>query len=149
MAMDERREGSMSLRNGHEEEILTRIQQGWIPLFTPPPTPPIFTPEQFRKMFMDHMNNTLKNAKEHVSKIQQRGGKVILVRYPSTEKVRELENKFAPRPGFWDRIVRETGADQSFHFEDHPTLSGFTCPEWSHLSKKDATRFTKALVDLL
>ena len=149
MALDERREGQFYLRKGFEEQILNRIQQGWIPLFTPPPPPPIFTPEQFQKIFADHVNKTLGKAKSNIQKIQSRGGKVILVRYPSTEKVRELENKFAPRQAFWDRIANETGADKSFHFEDHPTLSNFTCPEWSHLSSEDATRFTEELINLL
>lgn len=111
--------------------------------------PQIFTPEQFKNIFAEHMNKTLEKAKNNISKIQKHGGKIILVRYPSTEKVRELENKFAPRVAFWDRIVNETGADRSFHFEDHPTLSGYNCPEWSHLNAEDATKFTKALVDLI
>jgi len=146
MSIDENRQGRMHLRKGHEQVILDRIAKGWVPLFTPPPPPPMFTPEQFKKMFMEHVNKTIVKAKENVSKIQARGGKVILIRFPSTGKVRELENKFAPRVAFWDRLATEIGANQSIHFEDHQELQGFDCPEQSHLRASDATEFTKRLL---
>jgi hypothetical protein len=32
------------------------------------------------------------------------------------------------------------------YYSDFPELSGFNCPEWSHLSAGDSVEFTKRLV---
>lgn len=83
-----------------------------------------------------------------VKTIRERGGKVIFLCFPSTGAFLEYERKNQPRTGYWDRLLAETGAP-GIHFEDHPSLSGFDCPEWSHLTSADATRYTQALVPLL
>ncbi|MDB9786990.1 hypothetical protein OAB57_02695 [Bacteriovoracaceae bacterium] len=149
MKIDDRRNASLYFRKGHEKEIVKTITSRWIPLFTPPPPPPQFTLEQFKKMFMEHMKKTISIAKTNIATIQKRGGKVVLIRFPSTGKVRELENKFAPRAGFWDQIVNVTQPDQAIHFEDHPNLANFECPEWSHLSSEDAKIFTSELISMI
>jgi len=67
---------------------------------------------------------------------------------PAKRRVlRALESQITPRPYIWDMILRVTGAP-GIHFEDYPQLSGFDCPEWSHLNKKDATEFTRRLIPL-
>jgi len=58
------------------------------------------------------------------------------------------EDKLTPRQGPWDRIIRESGA-QGIYFTDYPELSGFECPEWSHLSGPDSVEFTKRLIPYL
>ncbi len=89
----------------------------------------------------------LQKTKTNVEKIRSRGGKVVFVRFPSTGGLRQLENKITPRAAYWDRVLETTGAP-GIHFEDYPELKGFDCPEWSHLTKKDATKFTSLLVPL-
>jgi hypothetical protein len=37
----------------------------------------------------------------------------------------------------------------AIHFEDFPALGAYQPPEWSHLSREDAVRFTRALVPIL
>lgn len=143
------RQGLMTRKAETEQEFQKVIQQRWIPLFTPPPPPPRFTRDEFIKMFMEHVDATLVRIGEDVAKIQARGGKVIFVRYPSTGTVRELENQFTPNVAFWDRIRAKTHPNFSVSFEDHPELQGFECPEWSHLSRADATEFTKRLLKIL
>ena len=59
--------------------------------------------------------------------------------------LRELENQFSPRDKTWDLMLQVTGAP-GIHFEDHPELAGFECPEWSHLTAQDAVSFTQALL---
>ena len=49
---------------------------------------------------------------------------------------------------FWDRMLAVTGAP-GIHFEDHPELAGFDCPEWSHLTAADAVRYSRALMPLM
>lgn len=146
---DLNRQGLMIKKTETDIGFQETIQQRWIPLFTPPPPPPIFTPEQFKKIFMDHMNFTISKMRENITKIKNRGGKVILVRFPGTNTVLELENKFSPNPGFWDRIKNETQANFSISFEDYPELQGYKCPEWSHLSRSDAVEYTKSLVKIM
>ena len=92
--------------------------------------------------------STLDATKRNVEKIRSKGGKVLFVRFPSTGKLRDLENKYTPRKAYWDRILEVTGAP-GIHFEDHSQLQGFDCPEWSHLTKADATKFTQRLMTLI
>jgi hypothetical protein len=94
------------------------------------------------------MEDILARTAAAVERIRERGGRVVFVRYPSTGQVREIERNTAPREGFWERILAETGAP-GIHFEDHESLRDFDCPEWSHLTARDAVRFTTALLPLL
>ena len=128
--------------------LAIRIQNIWKPLFTPPPPPPGVSPEAAKEQYMVAMEATLERTRRSVEKIQQRGGRVVFIRAPSTGWIRDIENETSPRPGFWDRILSVTGAS-GIHFEDHPELSGFDCPEWSHLTAEDATRFTTNLMPIL
>jgi hypothetical protein len=131
-----------------DEPLATKIQQRWIPLFTPPPPPPQLTEAQFQEIVQQNMQSYLSRIAKAVKTIEQRGGTVIFIRFPSSGTLRQLENKFAPRPLFWDAILATSGA-KGIHFEDYPELSGFECPEWSHLSKKDSIEFTRRLIPLL
>ena len=124
------------------------IQEIWMPLFTPPPPPPHLTPEEFKAGFMESVKGDLERSAAAVKKIQDRGGQVVFVRCPSTGKVRELENQFSPRQGFWDQLLAATGAP-GVHFEDYEELNGFECPEWSHLTAADAVVFTKSLLPVI
>jgi len=79
-----------------------------------------------------------------VRRIELRGGRVVLVRMPSSDLHRQLERDLSPRELYWDALVRATGAP-AIHFEDWPELRGFHCPDGSHLDAADAPSFTRAL----
>jgi hypothetical protein len=83
-----------------------------------------------------------------VAAIRRRGGEVVFVRSPSAGLYYESEQAGIPRAKTWDRLLRET---ESFgiHFEDYPEMRGLDVPEWSHLSRESATRFTRAYVAVL
>ncbi len=83
-----------------------------------------------------------------IDKIRARGGEVIFVRPPSAGLFLERENRNAPRAKTWDRLLRETGAF-GFHYADYPETQGLEVPEWSHVSRRDAARFTRAYVSVL
>ncbi len=83
-----------------------------------------------------------------VKKIQARGGTVVFIRPPSDGPYLEREKRRAPRDKTWDRLLRETGAF-GIHYEDYDDMRGLDVPEWSHLSREDAGRFTRAYVDVL
>lgn len=87
-------------------------------------------------------------AARAVATLRERGAEVILVRLPSEGPFRETERTFMPRDRFWDVLVDETGA-MAIHFEDHPELQGFTLPEWSHISGREAAEFTRRLYEVI
>jgi hypothetical protein len=146
--MDDDRRARMWEQCDFDSPLAQRIQQIWIPLFTPPPPPPGVTPEAMMEQFMASVENDLRRTRESVDLIRGRGGRVVFIRCPSTGTLRQMENQFSPRPGFWERILAESAAP-GIHFEDHPELSGFDCPEWSHLTAADATAFTRNLMPIL
>ena len=147
--LDVNRQGAMTKKMESETEYQEFVQQVWMPLFTPPPPPKDVPVEKFKKLFAAHVDHVIAATAQHIKTIQQRGGKVVFIRFPSTEGVRELENKFAPREAFWDRLVNESKPDQAIHFEDHPTLQNFDCPEWSHLTSEDAKKYTQELLKII
>jgi hypothetical protein len=87
-------------------------------------------------------------TRRDIEKIRARGGDVVFVRAPSAGPLLERENRNTPREVTWDRLLRETGSF-GIHFEDYPDMHGLDVPEWSHLSRESATRFTRAYVDVL
>jgi hypothetical protein len=145
--VDGNRQGGMTDIAETNIALQKRIQQIWLPLFTPPPAPKDTSKEEAKANRNKSVNDTLEKTKARVDKIRSRGGKVVFLRLPSTSELRDMENKYTPRTGHWDRILEITGAP-GIHFEDYEELRGFNCPEWSHLSKKDSTKFTKRLIPL-
>jgi len=83
-----------------------------------------------------------------IALIRERGGDVAFVRFPSSGRVLQSEHRDFPRERSWDRLARELDV-VAIHYEDFPALSDYDTPEWSHLSRADAERFTRALVPIL
>ena len=76
------------------------------------------------------------------ARIEQRGGKIIFVRFPTSGKIRACDEENFPRLRFWNQLTADLHA---IHFEDVPTLRTFTCPDGSHLDERDKPAFTRAL----
>lgn len=83
-----------------------------------------------------------------VRRIQDRGGKVAFVRFPTAGAYHAMDEADHPKARYWDRFAAMTSAE-AIHFQEEPTLSGFDCPDGSHLDYRDAPRFTEALADEL
>ena len=128
-----------------EGALARQIQQIWLPLFTPPP-PPTYVPKE---VFMENMGKAIEarflNTTKAVEKLSARGGKVVFVHFPHGGQLKELEDRLNPRTRDWERLLKETAAP-GIYDEDFPELSGFNCPEWSHLSAGDSVEFSKRLV---
>lgn len=90
----------------------------------------------------------IEESQKAVKTIRARGGDVVFVRAPSAGLYYESENAGIPRARTWDKLLAETGAF-GIHFEDYPEMQGLEVPEWSHLSRESATRFTRAYVGVL
>ncbi|MFN3968178.1 hypothetical protein [Flavobacterium sp.] len=84
---------------------------------------------------------------EDLKKFKAKGGKVILVRCPSSGGLKIGEDMKLPRATFWDDLVQQAQV-KSYYFEDYKQLQ-FECPEWSHLSAADARKFTVELVKIM
>ena len=83
-----------------------------------------------------------------VQRIHSRGGKVVLVRFPTTGEHLALSEQGYPKKLYWDQFARNTEA-VVIHFMDVPTLANFDCPDTSHLNYRDALLFTGNLLDEL
>ena len=126
-------------------DLQRRIQQGWIPLFTPPPPPTYIPREAFMAKMKEAIEARFRDTTAAVEKLRARGGKIVFVRLPVAGELKVLEDRTTPRSQIWDRIIKDTTAP-GIYFEDFPELSGFNCPEWSHLSAGDSVEFSKRLV---
>ena len=126
-------------------ELAKRIQQIWIPLFTPPPPPSYIPKDVFMAKMKEGIGQRFADVAAAVEKIRARGGKVVFVRFPHSGGLKELEDKIMPRQQSWDPLLQMTHAP-GIYYSDFPELSGFNCPEWSHLTAGDSVEFSKRLV---
>jgi len=143
--VDHERRMRMTENCAQPGDLQTRIQQIWLPLFTPPP-PPSYVP---REIFMEQMGKAVearfRDTVAAVNKLRGRGGKIVFVRFPHSGELKNLEDRLSPRAKTWDPLIKSTGVP-GIYYSDFPELSGFNCPEWSHLSAGDSVEFTKRLV---
>jgi len=87
-------------------------------------------------------------TKDAVAKIRARGGDVIFVRPPSSGPMEQMELQMSPKEAGWAHLLQAAGC-KGIYYKDYPSMSHFTCPEWSHLKPSDAVLYTKALIDAL
>lgn len=93
------------------------------------------------------LDSLIKLTQTAVAKIQHRGGHVVFVRTPSSGPLLQRELGGFPKNKYWDRLLAATGCD-GIYYKDYPELAHFICPEWSHLSPKDAVSFTKSFIQI-
>jgi hypothetical protein len=147
-SMDTERQARMIDRCVQPGPLQDLVRRTWPPLFTPPPPPPGVTPAQAMEQFKIAFGQRLKDTLTAVEKLRQRGGKIVFVRLPNSGPLRELENKVTPRQQTWEVLLGQTKVP-GIHFEDHPELSAFECPEYSHLKPDDVPVFTQRLIPYL
>jgi hypothetical protein len=86
--------------------------------------------------------------KKDAKTFMDRGGKLILLRCPSTGYYERKETNFYKKEAFWDSLLIVTGA-KGYHFIDYEQLNKLDCPEWSHLSGEDADYFTNEITKIM
>jgi hypothetical protein len=116
-----------------DERLRERTRNVWLGLFRGEP------------MTDSRVAPMIETTRRHIERIRARGGEVLLVKPPADGKVLDAERQIMPRAVVWDRLVRETRA-VGLHWEDYPDMRGLEVPEWSHLTRESATRFTRAYV---
>ncbi len=82
-----------------------------------------------------------------VNKIEARGGKVILVRFPSSKLIWEYDKQIYPKEIYW-KIIKQNFV-KTIHFDEHQSLKQFDLPDGSHMDYRDKKQFTKALMDII
>ncbi len=142
---DRERRARMIEQCAQPGELQSRIQQIWLPLFTPPPPPTYIPQEVFTEKMKKAKEDRFRDTTAAVAKLRARGGKIVFVRFPLTGELKALEDRITPRSDIWNLLVKRTGTP-GIYFEDYPELSSFNCPEWSHLSAGDSVEFTKRLI---
>jgi hypothetical protein len=113
-------------------------QRIWRDAFKPSPDDP--TPAEALKIEQEQ----IARAARLVAQLRSRGVQVLFVRMPSSGEYLDFENSNFPRKRTWDALLAATGAP-GIHFEDYPELQGYYLPEWSHMTRSEAERFTAAL----
>lgn len=74
--------------------------------------------------------------------------RVVFLRLPSGDIVRELEKQMFPRSQFWGFM--EDNIDAEFiHFEDYPELEGYLSVDGSHIASKNSAAFTSVLARII
>lgn len=101
-----------------------------------------------RKPDPDAWLDEARRVEPFVDAIHARGGHVVFVRFPTSDEHLEHSETLYPKAEFWDRFAATTRAT-TVHFLDYPQLSGFECPDTSHLDMRDAPAFTSALAEIL
>jgi len=113
----------------------------WHQRFGPAMDPP---PEKLRKTIQEQIDRLAKA----VTRLRARGVKVLLLRSPSDGEYLAYENRLFPRAQTWEPLLAASGAP-GLHFQDYPELQGYHLPEWSHMTRAEAERYTAALYGII
>jgi hypothetical protein len=117
------------------------VLQMWLDKLTPAATDP--SAEELARI----ERKQIERAVNAVAQLRAHGAQIVFMRLPSSGDFLAYENRRFPRAQTWDVLLAATHAP-GIHFEDHPELQGFYMPEWSHMSRSEANRFTVALYDV-
>ena len=101
-------------------------------------------PAELRKTIQQQIDR----ATKAVAKLRARGVQVLLLRSPSDGEYIEYETRMFPRDSTWDALLKTSGAP-GLHFQDYPELQGYYLPEWSHMTRAEADRYTVALYGVI
>lgn len=91
-----------------------------------------------------HWEQQMLRISRWVRLVEDRGGHVVLVRFPTSDEHWIEDEQLHPRSEYWDRIDQLTGA-VTIHFQDIDGIEDIDCPDTSHLGADDSVRFTTAL----
>ena len=113
----------------------------WRQRFQPAADPP---PAELRKTIQEQIDRMAKA----VAKLRARGVRVLFLRSPSDGEYLTYERRLFPRDKTWNALLAASGAP-GIHFEDYPELQGYHLPEWSHMTRAEAERYTAALYGVI
>ena len=103
-------------------ELAKRVQQIWLPLFTPPPPPTFIPKDVFLAEMKKGIEKRFADVAGAIEKIRARGGKIVFVRFPHTGGLKELEDRLTPRAQTWEPLLKMTNAP-GIYYSDFPEWS--------------------------
>ena len=110
----------------------------WLEEFAPSPEDP--TPQELLKTEKEQIERAVKA----LTQLRAHGVQVLFFRLPSDGPYLAYEERVYPRARAWDGLMAATHAP-GIYFSDYPQLRGYYLPEWSHMTRAEAERFTAAL----
>jgi hypothetical protein len=102
------------------------------------------TPEEELKTAREQIERMVKA----MAQLRAHGVQVLFARLPSSGPYLAYENQHFPRAQTWEALLAATHAP-GIYFQDYPQMQGYTLPEWSHMKRADAERFTAAFYGLI
>lgn len=123
-----------------DPQYLALVRGIWHQRFAPALDPP---PEELRKTIREQIERLARA----VAKLRARGVRVLLLRSPSDGEYLAYETRLFPR-SLWEALLAASGAP-GLHFQDYPELQGYYLPEWSHMTRAEAERYTVALYGVI
>ena len=94
------------------------------------------------------IDEKLAEIEQLVRTLQARGAEVIFVRFPSSKRIREIEDIRFPRGIYWDKFAAGISA-RTIHFADYPELDNVDLPDGAHPDVSEQKKFTEALARIL
>lgn len=81
-----------------------------------------------------------------VEQIQDRGGWVVFIRFPTTGEYGRIDMEAYPRAVYWDSMKEHLKAPM-IYISDFPEMEAIECPEGSHLNYDDSLKVTDLVAD--
>jgi hypothetical protein len=93
-------------------------------------------------------NSGIQHIASWVEGIRRHGGDAVFIRMPVSGSLKRIEDAIYPD---LDRTIQSLAGTKItvIDFAKEPALSGFDCPDESHLDADDAERFSAALIRIL
>ena len=95
-----------------------------------------------------HWLQAASEIEQWIDEIRARGGRVALVRLPTSDYHWSIPEAYCPKAQCWDALAEATSAT-TLHFRDVPELQDFKLPDGSHIDRRDTVRFTRILIRAL
>ncbi len=108
----------------------------------------VLNPDPVHPGRYEYFLKRIQTMEEHIRRIRARGGKVILVDFPSSGKLKVVTEEKFPRKQYWDVLAKKTSA-KTIHYEDYLSLSKFKCVDGSHLAAENTQEFTQNLIKII
>ena len=107
---------------------------------------PVYYTSKLKVLDPDQWMNYMISQDKYADMIEQRGGKVYYLRFPTSGLLEDFENKVLPDKESWDRFVQYTDSKtiQSKDFDNN-----YICPDDWHLDSHQAKSFTLDLIKVM
>lgn len=97
----------------------------------------------------DRWSTAITAMAEHIRAIENRGGAVVVIRFPVGPGHWRLDEHYYPRERYWDVLQKQVPELKGLHLMDEGVFTSHRFPDSSHLDQRDKPAFTQDLAQLL